>query len=60
MRTGPTSSSRSEPPVRQLSAIVVAFGKERLLAECLVRLEGALERVAGPTELVVVVNALSA
>jgi GT2 family glycosyltransferase len=60
MRTGPTSSSRSDPPVRQLSAIVVAFGKERLLAECLVRLEGALERVAGPTELVVVVNALSA
>jgi GT2 family glycosyltransferase len=44
----------------QLSAIVVAFGKERMLAECLSRLERALERVGGPTELVVVVNALSA
>jgi len=44
----------------RLSAIVVAFGKERLLADCLSRLERALARVEGETEVVVVVNELSA
>ena len=39
-----------------LSAIVVAFGKERMLAECLSSLEAALARVEGGTELIVVVN----
>jgi GT2 family glycosyltransferase len=44
----------------RLSAIVVAFGKEQLLAECLDRLGRSLARVDGTTELVVVANDLAA
>lgn len=44
----------------RVSAIVVAFGKDALLEECLARLESALARVDGETELVVVVNELGA
>jgi GT2 family glycosyltransferase len=40
----------------RLSVIVVAFGKEGLLGECLSSLVAADERVAGETELIVVVN----
>lgn len=40
----------------RLSAIVVAYGKERLLERCLSQLESALERVEGETELIVVAN----
>ena len=40
----------------RLSVIVVAFGKEELLGECLSSLEAALERVDGETELIVVAN----
>jgi len=40
----------------RLSAIVVAFGKEELRAECLASLEAALARVDGETELILVVN----
>ena len=36
---------------RQVSAIVVAYGKGELLGRCLVRLERALERLDGRTEL---------
>jgi GT2 family glycosyltransferase len=43
----------------RLSAIVVAYGKERILAECLASVEAALARVDGTAELVVVVNAAS-
>lgn len=51
------SSPRDTRAVR-LSAIVVAFGKEALLEECLAALERALAGVDGKTELIVVVNAL--
>jgi GT2 family glycosyltransferase len=44
----------------KLSAIIVAFGKEPLLDACLSSLEQALARVDGQTELIVVVNDLSA
>jgi GT2 family glycosyltransferase len=40
----------------RLSAIVVAFGKEELRAECLASLEAALAHVDGETELILVVN----
>ena len=40
----------------RLSAIVVAFEKEELLAGCLDSVEAALARVEGETELIVVVN----
>jgi GT2 family glycosyltransferase len=40
----------------RLSAIVVAFGKEEVLARCLTHLRAALDRVEGGSELVVVVN----
>lgn len=43
----------------RLSAIVVAFGKERLLAECLESVQAALTRVGAASELVVVVNSAS-
>src|SRR5205085_4131844 len=38
---------------------IVAFGKEELLETCLARVEAALARVDGETELIVVVNDLS-
>jgi GT2 family glycosyltransferase len=44
----------------RLSAIVVAFRKEALLESCLSSLDDALARVDGQTELIVVVNDLSA
>jgi GT2 family glycosyltransferase len=44
----------------RLSAIVVAFGKEALLDECLTSVEAALAKVEGESELVVVVNELGA
>jgi GT2 family glycosyltransferase len=44
----------------RLSAIVIAFGKESLLDECLQSLDTALARVDGETELIVVLNQLSA
>jgi GT2 family glycosyltransferase len=40
----------------RLSAIVVAFGKEKLLEDCLSKLEAALAAVDGQTELIVVLN----
>jgi len=43
----------------RLSAIVVAFGKEALLAECLRSLDAALREVPGETEAIVVLNRLS-
>src|SRR5262249_43262018 len=49
---GPTSSSPSDPARARLSAIVVAFGKAPLLAECLERLRLALACVDGATGLV--------
>ena len=42
-----------------VSAVVLAFGKEELLRECLRALVVALERVPGEAELLVVGNALS-
>ena len=42
-----------------MSAIVVAFGKEELLAECLRALDAAFDAVEKECELVVVVNRLS-
>ena len=42
----------------RLSAIVVAFGKEALLDECLASVEAALANAEGETELVVVANEL--
>jgi GT2 family glycosyltransferase len=42
-----------------VSAVVLAFGKEELLRECLRALVAAFERVAGEAELLVVGNALS-
>ncbi len=44
----------------RLSAIVVAFGKESLLDECISRLAKALARVDGASELIVVLNGVSA
>src|SRR5690348_9575371 len=44
----------------RLSAIVVAFGKERVLGACLSRLDRALASVDGHTELIVVINDLPA
>jgi len=44
----------------RLSAIVVAFRKEVLLEACLANLAQALARVDGETELIVVINDLSA
>jgi GT2 family glycosyltransferase len=44
----------------RVSAIVLAFGKEALLDACLRSLDLALAEIAGPTELIVVVNRLSA
>jgi GT2 family glycosyltransferase len=44
----------------RLSAIVVAFGKESLLEECVSRLAAAVERVDGESELIVVLNDVSA
>jgi hypothetical protein len=44
----------------RLSAIVVAFGKESLLYEYLHSLDTALDAVEGDTELIVVLNRLSA
>jgi len=44
----------------RLSAIVVAFRKEVLLEACLANLAKALARVDGETELIVVINDLSA
>ena len=43
----------------RLSAVVVAFGKEAIFADCLASLETALGRVEGDAELVVVVNEAS-
>jgi GT2 family glycosyltransferase len=43
-----------------VSAIVVAFGKERLLGECLRSLETASARIAGGVEIIVVLNQLAA
>jgi GT2 family glycosyltransferase len=39
-----------------VSAIVVAYRNDAVLRDCLARLAGALERIPGETELVVVVN----
>src|SRR5207249_365571 len=44
----------------RLSAIVVAFGKESLLEECVSRLAAAVGRVDGESELIVVLNHVSA
>jgi GT2 family glycosyltransferase len=44
----------------KLSAIVVAFGKEGLLDECLSRLAAAADRVDGESEVIVVLNDVSA
>ena len=44
----------------KLSAIVVAFGKEPLLEECVSRLAAAVERVDGESEVIVVLNDVSA
>src|SRR5439155_13136772 len=44
----------------RLSTIVVAFGKESLLEECVSRLEAAVEHVDGESELIVVLNDVSA
>src|SRR5947209_7722046 len=44
----------------RLSAIVVAFGKESLLEECVSRLAAAVGRVDGESELIVVLNHFSA
>src|SRR2546421_12069180 len=44
----------------RLSAIVVAFGKESLLEECVSRLAAAVGRVDGESELIVVLNDVSA
>jgi GT2 family glycosyltransferase len=49
----------SDGPVL-VTAIVIAFGREDLLFECLQSLDAALERVNGKTELVVVLNRISA
>jgi GT2 family glycosyltransferase len=49
----------SEPGAPLVSAIVVAFGKEDVLADCLRLIDRALEAIDGPTELIVVVNGLS-
>jgi GT2 family glycosyltransferase len=43
----------------RLSTIVVAFGKESLLEDCLHSLDTALEAVDGETELIIVLNRLS-
>ncbi len=43
----------------RLSTIVVAFGKDELLGECLAKVERALGRVEGGSELVVVLNRAS-
>jgi GT2 family glycosyltransferase len=43
----------------KLTALVVAFGKDALLEQCLSAVERALEPVDGDTELVVVLNAAS-
>ena len=52
-------SSPSEAGAVRLSAIVVAFGKEAVLEECVAALEHALARVDGETELIVVLNHVS-
>jgi GT2 family glycosyltransferase len=44
----------------RVSAIVLAFGKEALLDACLRSLRAALARIEAPTELIIVVNRLSA
>ena len=54
------SARRDGGRVVRLSAVVVAFGKEAILADCLASLETALARVEGETEPVVVVNEASA
>jgi GT2 family glycosyltransferase len=51
--------SPSERTAVRLSAVVVAFAKEELLAECISALGAALANVDGETELVVVANSLS-
>jgi GT2 family glycosyltransferase len=43
----------------RLSAIVVAYGKDQMLEECLASLEEALGAVEGDSELIVVVNEVS-
>lgn len=52
-------SSPSDARRVRLSVIVVAFGKEALLEDCLLGLERAFARVEGETELIVVLNDLS-
>jgi GT2 family glycosyltransferase len=51
--------SRSERAAVRLSAVVVAFGKDEFLTDCVSALGAALANVDGETELVVVANSLS-
>jgi GT2 family glycosyltransferase len=53
------TTSRSDSRLMRVSAIVVAFGKDALLEDCLRSLDAALEAVEGETEVIVVLNRIS-